>query len=305
MAHANKTRNYHIFEDYANYMMEQARRKRTSEIFQLGGHVYAFDSTTIDLCLSVFDWAKFRTHKGGIKVHTLYDVEAQVPAFIHITEAAMHDSKALCVIPYEPGSFYVFDRGYNDFKQLYKITESGSFFVVRAKKNLQYKTVKSAQELPQDVLLDAEIELIGYYPQRHYPKIMRLVRYHDAEQNRDFLFLTNAFFITSLEVAALYKNRWQVELFFKWLKQHLKIKRFWGESENAVRIQIYCAICADCSVAIIQHDMHVQMSTYEVLQILGISLLDNSDLRDLLNQANLQNVKEQSDSIGQLFIKFN
>ena len=305
LAHANKTRNYHIFEDYANYMMEQARRKRTSEIFQLGGHVYAFDSTTIDLCLSVFDWAKFRTHKGGIKVHTLYDVEAQVPAFIHITEAAMHDSKALCVIPYEPGSFYVFDRGYNDFKKLYKITESGSFFVVRAKKNLQYKTVKSAQELPQDVLLDAEIELTGYYPQRHYPKIMRLVRYHDAEQNRDFLFLTNAFFITSLEVAALYKNRWQVELFFKWLKQHLKIKRFWGESENAVRIQIYCAICACCSVAIIQHDMHVQMSTYEVLQILGISLLDNSDLRDLLNQANLQNVKEQSDSIGQLFIKFN
>ncbi len=305
LAHANKTRNYHIFEDYANYMMEQARKKRTSEIFQLGGHVYAFDSTTIDLCLSVFEWAKFRTHKGGIKVHTLYDVEAQVPAFIHITEAAMHDSKALCVIPYEPGSFYVFDRGYNDFKQLYKITESGSFFVVRAKKNLQYKAVKSAQELPQDVLLDAEIELTGYYPQRHYPKIMRLVRYHDAEQNRDFLFLTNAFFITSLEVAALYKNRWQVELFFKWLKQHLKIKRFWGESENAVRIQIYCAICAYCSVAIIQHDMHVQMSTYEVLQILGISLLDNSDLRDLLNQANLQNVKEQSDSIGQLFIKFN
>lgn len=305
LAHANKTRNYHIFEDYANYMMEQARRKRTSEIFQLGGHVYAFDSTTIDLCLSVFEWAKFRTHKGGIKVHTLYDVEAQVPAFIHITEAAMHDSKALCVIPYEPGSFYVFDRGYNDFKQLYKITESGSFFVVRAKKNLQYKAVKSAQKLPQDVLLDAEIELTGYYPQRHYPKIMRLVRYHDAEQNRDFLFLTNAFFITSLEVAALYKNRWQVELFFKWLKQHLKIKRFWGESENAVRIQIYCAICAYCSVAIIQHDMHVQMSTYEVLQILGISLLDNSDLRALLNQANLQNVKEQSDSIGQLFIKFN
>lgn len=188
LAHANKTRNYHIFEDYANYMMEQARRKRTSEIFQLGGHVYAFDSTTIDLCLSVFEWAKFRTHKGGIKVHTLYDVEAQVPAFIHITEAAMHDSKALCVIPYEPGSFYVFDRGYNDFKQLYKITESGSFFVVRAKKNLQYKAVKSAQKLPQDVLLDAEIELTGYYPQRHYPKIMRLVRYHDAEQNRTSYF---------------------------------------------------------------------------------------------------------------------
>lgn len=304
LSHANKTRNYHIFEDYANYMMEQARRKRASEIFQLGGHVYAFDSTTIDLCLSVFEWAKFRTHKGGIKVHTLYDVEAQVPAFIHITEAAMHDSKALGVIPYEPGSFYVFDRGYNDFKQLYKITELESFFVVRAKKNLQYEIVKSAQGLPQNVLLDAEIELTGYYPHRHYPKKLRLVRYHDADLNRDFLFLTNAFFITSLEVAALYKNRWQVELFFKWLKQHLRIKRFWGESENAVRIQIYCAICAYCLVAIIQHDMHIQMSTYEVLQILGVSLLDNSDLRDLLNRANLQNVKEQSDLIGQLFIKF-
>lgn len=304
LAYANNQRDYHIFEDYAYYLMEQARRKRATDIFQLGGNVYAFDSTTIDLCLSIFGWAKFRTHKGGIKVHTLYDVETQVPAFFHITEAAIHDSKAMNVIPYETGAYYVFDRGYNDFKQLYHIQEIGSFFVVRAKKNLRYKAIKWKRELPENVLSDAEIELAGLYSKQYYPKRLRLICYHDEEQNRDLMFLTNALSITAFQVAQLYKNRWQVELFFKWLKQHLKIKRFWGETENAVRIQIYCAICAYCLVAIVQHDMLLQLSTYETLQILGISLTDNSHLTDLLNRVNLQYVKEQNDPNGQLFINF-
>lgn len=304
LAYANSNRDYRIFEEYAYYLIAEARKKRATDIFQLGGNVYAFDSTTIDLCLSVFWWAKFRKHKGGIKVHTLYDVETQVPAFFHITEAAVHDSKAMSVIPYETGSYYVFDRGYNDFKQLYRIEEIGSYFVIRAKKNVQYRAVKWKRRLPENVLSDAEIELTGYYPSKYYPKRLRLVRYHDPEQNRDFMFLTNAMSLTSLQIANLYKNRWQVELFFKWLKQHLKIKKFWGASENAVRIQIYCAICAYCLVAIAQHDLKLEISTYETLQILGISLTDTTPLRELLSKTNLQNVKDQNPPNGQLFINF-
>ena len=304
LAYANSNRDYRIFEEYAYYLIAEARKKRATDIFQLGGNVYAFDSTTIDLCLSVFWWAKFRKHKGGIKVHTLYDVETQVPAFFHITEAAVHDSKVMSVIPYETGSYYVFDRGYNDFKQLYRIEEIGSYFVIRAKKNLQYRVLKWKRRMPENVLSDAEIELTGYYPSKHYPKRLRLVRYHDPEQNRDFMFLTNAMSLTSLQIANLYKNRWQVELFFNWLKQHLKIKKFWGASENAVRIQIYCAICAYCLVAIAQHDLKLEISTYETLQILGISLTDTTPLQELLSKTNLQNVKDQDPPNGQLFINF-
>ena len=304
LAYANSNRDYRIFEEYAYYLIAEARKKRATDIFQLGGNVYAFDSTTIDLCLSVFWWAKFRKHKGGIKVHTLYDVETQVPAFFHITEAAVHDSKVMSVIPYETGSYYVFDRGYNDFKQLYRIEEIGSYFVIRAKKNLQYRVLKWKRRMPENVLSDAEIELTGYYPSKYYPKRLRLVRYHDPEQNRDFMFLTNAMSLTSLQIANLYKNRWQVELFFKWLKQHLKIKKFWGASENAVRIQIYCAICAYCLVAIAQHDLKLEISTYETLQILGISLTDTTPLQELLSKTNLQNVKNQDPQNGQLFINF-
>ena len=304
LAYANSNRDYRIFEEYAYYLIAEARKKRATDIFQLGGNVYAFDSTTIDLCLSVFWWAKFRKHKGGIKVHTLYDVETQVPAFFHITEAAVHDSKVMSVIPYETGSYYVFDRGYNDFKQLYRIEEIGSYFVIRAKKNLQYRVLKWKRRMPENVLSDAEIELTGYYPSKHYPKRLRLVRYHDPEQNRDFMFLTNAMSLTSLQIANLYKNRWQVELFCKRLKQHLKIKKFWGASENAVRIQIYCAICAYCLVAIAQHDLKLEISTYETLQILGISLADTTPLQALLSKTNLQNVKDQDPPHGQLFINF-
>ena len=304
LAYANSNRDYRIFEEYAYYLIAEARKKRATDIFQLGGNVYAFDSTTIDLCLSVFWWAKFRKHKGGIKVHTLYDVETQVPAFFHITEAAVHDSKVMSVIPYETGSYYVFDRGYNDFKQLYRIEEIGSYFVIRAKKNLQYRVLKWKRRMPENVLSDAEIELTGYYPSKYYPKRLRLVRYHDPEQNREFMFLTNAMSLTYLQIANLYKNRWQVELFFKWLKQHLKIKKFWGASENAVRIQIYCAICAYCLVAIAQHDLKLEISTYETLQILGISLTDTTPLQELLSKTNLQNVKDQDPPNGQLFINF-
>ena len=293
LSRANQDRDYHIFEEYAYYLINEARQKRATEIFKLGGNIYAFDSTTIDLCLAVFWWAKFRRKKGGIKVHTLYDVETQIPAFIHITEAAVHDSKTMKEIPYESGSYYIFDRAYNNFKMLYKVHQIDAFFVVRAKKNLQYKSIKWKRRLPKNVLSDVTIELIGFYPKQYYPEQFRLVRYWDEEQKREFVFLTNAMHISALQVAELYKNRWQVELFFKWLKQHLKIKKFWGTTENAVRVQIYSAICTYCLVAIVQHDMHLDRSTYEILQILSISLTDKTLLRDLFDKTKFQNDKER------------
>ena len=301
LSRANQDRDYHIFEEYAYYLINEARQKRATEIFKLGGNIYAFDSTTIDLCLAVFWWAKFRKKKGGIKVHTLYDVETQIPAFIHITEAAVHDSKTMKEIPYESGSYYIFDRAYNNFKMLYKVHQIDAFFVVRAKKNLQYKSIKWKRRLPKNVLSDVTIELIGFYPKQYYPEQFRLVRYWDEEQKREFVFLTNAMHISALQVAELYKNRWQVELFFKWLKQHLKIKKFWGTTENAVRVQIYSAICTYCLVAIVQHDMQLDRSTYEVLQILSISLTDKTLLRDLFDKTKFQNDKERFGPNGPSF----
>lgn len=304
LARANQDRDYHIFEEYAYYLVNQAREKRTTNIFNLGGNVYAFDSTTIDLCLSVFWWAKFRKKKGGIKVHTLYDIETQIPTFFHITEASVHDSKAMKEIPYEPDSFYIFDRAYNSFKMLYKIHQIGAYFVVRAKKNLQYKTIKWKRRLPRNVLSDVTIDLIGFYPKKYYPESLRMVRYWDEEQKREFVFLTNATHISARQVAELYKNRWQVELFFKWLKQHLKIKKFWGTTENAVRIQIYAALCTYCLVAIVQHDMKLDRSTFEVLQILSLSLTDKTNLRELFSKTKFQNDKERTSLNGPNLFNF-
>ena len=297
LATANQNRDYRIFEEFAFYMMEQARQKREEKIFKLRGKVYAFDSTTIPLCLSVFWWAKFRKKKGGVKAHVLYDLEAQVPAFYHITTASVNDSKAMKEIPYETDAYYIFDRGYNNFKELFRIQRLESFFVVRAKTNLQYKYVKWKRRMPKNILTDAEIELTVYKSHKDYPENLRLVRYNDEVQNREFLFLTNAMDLTAQQIADLYKNRWQIELFFKWLKQHLKIKKFWGTTENAVRIQISAAITAYCLVAIAQHDMKLKRSTYEVLQILSISLTDKTPLRELFDKTYYNDVKEQFDTL--------
>ena len=213
LAKANENRDFRIFEDFAYHMIELARKKRAKKIFGFRGHVYAFDSTTIDLCLELVEWAKFRTTKGGVTVHTLLDVETQVPSFLLITEGKMNDVKAMDSIPYETRSYYVFDRDYNDFERLPRIDSMGCFFIIRARRNS----------------------------------------------------------MTS-RVAELYKNRWLVELFFKWLKQHLKIMKFWGTSENAVKIQIHVTIITYCLVAIVHHDMKLNRPLYEILQILGISL---------------------------------
>ena len=298
LARANQDRDYHIFEEYAYYLVGEVRKRCSTDIFQLGGNVYAFDSTTIDLCLEVFWWAKFRKKKGGIKVHTLYDVETQIPTFFHITTASTHDSKAMSEIPYETGSYYIFDRAYNKFSQLYGIHQIGAYFVVRAKKNLQYNAIKWRRKLPQNVLSDSTIELTIYKSAKDYPKPLRLVRYYDAEQGREFVFLTNATHISPLMVAELYKNRWQIELFFKWLKQHLKIKKFWGTTENAVRIQIYVAISTYLLVSIVKHDMQLERSIYEVLQILSISLTDKTHLKDLFDKTKFQYDKEPTNPNG-------
>ena len=293
LAKANEQRDYRIFEDFAYHLVAVARSKSTEKIFGFDGHVYAFDSTTIDLCLEVFEWAKFRKHKGGIKVHTLYDIEAQVPAFFHITTASTNDMKAMPEIPYEKGAYYIFDRGYNDFANLFNIEQIEATFVVRAKKNLKCKQISWKRRLPKNVLSDSIIEFTVYKSSKDYPIPLRRFVYHDEEQNREFVFLTNDFELPAIVVAELYRNRWSVELFFKWLKQHLKIKKFWGTSENAVRIQIYCAIIIYCLVVIIKHDMKLERSVYEILQIIGISLTDKTHLRDLFDKSNINNVNER------------
>ena len=273
-------------------------------MFDLKGNIYAFDSTTTDLCMSLFEWAKFRKKKGGIKVHTLFDVEAGVPTFAYITEAKVHDVKAMDAIPYEAGSYYIFDRSYNDYKRLHATHTIGATFVVRAKKNVKYKRVSWKRNLQPNVLSDSVIQVTGHNQQESYPETLRLIRYWDEENQREFIFLTNNFDLSTLEVAELYRNRWQIELFFKWLKQHLKIKHFYGTSRNAVKIQVYVAIITFCLVAIVQHDMKLTLTTYVVLQILSVSLTAKMHLRDLLDKTNFQNVKDPSDSCEPLLFNF-
>jgi hypothetical protein len=294
LSKANEQRDYHIFEDFTYRLVAEARSKCTETIFGFKGPVYAFDSTTIDLCLEIFQWAKFRKHKGGIKVHVLYDVEAHIPAFFHITSANVNDVKVMPEIPYEKEAFYIFDRGYNDFDSLYKIDLIEATFVVRAKSNLQFKQITWKRRLPKNIISDSIIKFVVYKSSKEYPIPLRRVVYYDEEQNREFVFLTNNFELSALTIAELYRNRWQIELFFKWLKQHLKIKKFWGTSENAVRIQIYCAITTYCLVAIVKYNMKLERSVYEILQIISISLTDKTHLRDLFDKSNINNVNERS-----------
>jgi hypothetical protein len=295
LAKTNENRNFKIFEEFTYYLIDIARSKLRNDNFAIKGKVYAFDSTTIDLCLNVFWWAKFRKTKGGIKLHTLYDITTQIPAFIHVTAATVNDVNAMDVIPYESQAYYIFDRGYVDYARLYKITLLSAFFVVRAKSNLQFKRLYSQYVDKSSGVQSDQIGLLkGFYVSKDYPDKLRKVKYYDQEMNRTFVFLTNNMSLSAQEIALLYKNRWQIELFFKWIKQHLKIKSFWGNTENAVRIQIYSAIITYCIVAIIAHDLEIKRSTYEILQILGISLLDKTPVKELFTNIDYNNVKELS-----------
>ena len=292
LADANTKRDYRIFEEFAYRVMAEAQKCRAVEIFKLGGKVYAFDSTTIDLCLSVFEWALFRKKKGGVKIHTLYDIETQIPTFFHITPARLHDTKAMDAIPYEENSFYIFDRAYNDFGRLFTINSVGAYFVVRGKKNNDFRPMRWKRRLPSGVLSDAIGYMDGQLTMSKYPEKIRRIIYLDSESDRKFIFFTNALDINSLKVAELYHNRWQIELFFKWLKQHLKIKKFWGETENAVRIQIYTAITTYCMIAIVQKKMSIERSIYEMLQPVSISLTETICIKDLFAKPNCNIVNE-------------
>ena len=296
LADANANRDYRIFEEFAYRVMAEARQCRATEIFKLGGKVYAFDSSTIDLCLSVFSWALFRKKKGGIKLHTLYDIETQIPTFFHITPARNHDTRAMDAIPYEENSFYIFDRAYNDFGRLFTINSVGAYFVVRGKKNNDFKPMRWKRRLPAGVLSDAIGYMAGQLTMSKYPEKIRRILYLDPESGRTFIFFTNALDISPLKVAELYHNRWQIELFFKWLKQHLKVKKFWGVSENAVRIQIYTAVTAYCMMAIVQKKMDVQRSIYEMLQLVSVSLTDTVELKTLFCKPNCNIVNEPDGS---------
>ena len=294
LAKANEVRSSKIFEEFAYHMISIARKARENDDFEIKGKVYAFDSTTIDLCLSVFWWAKFRKAKGGIKLHTLYDVTTQIPAFVHITPATVNDVNAMDYLVYEPCAYYIFDRGYVDFKRLHRITLHSAFFVIRGKINLKFKRMYSRKvNKSNGVIYDQVGKLTGFYVSQDYPDKLRRVKYFDEETERTFIFLTNNFDLTAEQVALLYKNRWMVELFFKWIKQHLKIKSFWGTTENAVRIQVYSALIAYCLVAIVGTELKINRSTYEILQVLGISLLDKTPVVELLTVIDYKDVKEQ------------
>ena len=302
LADANTKRDCRIFEEFAYRVIAEARECRATDIFKLNGHVYAFDSTTIELCLNAFKWAIYRKNqgKGGIKVHTLYDIETSIPTFFHITEARVNDMKAMDAIPYEENSFYIFDRGYNDFKRLFAIETIGAYFVVRGKKNNDFRPMKWKRRFPpgSGILSDAIGYMDGQLTMGKYPDKIRRVIYWDEENKRKFIFFTNAFAederldISPMMVAELYHNRWQIELFFKWLKQHLKIKKFWGNTENAVRIQIYSAITAYCMMAIVQKKMKIERSIYEMLQLASVSLTETLPLDKLFGKPNNNIVNE-------------
>jgi len=292
---ANEKRNCKIFEEFAYVLIVEARRSCNRNDFEIevDGNVYALDSTTIDLCLSVFWWAEFRKHKGGIKIHTLFDIKTSIPGFIHITTARVHDVNIMDLIPYEKGSFYVTDKAYTDFHRLHRIHANESFFVIRDRDNLQFKRMYSrAVDKTTGVINDQIGRLLGPKSRIEYSEKLRRIKYYDAEHDLHLVFLTNNMDLNATEIAFLYKKRWEVEMLFKWMKQHLKIKAFRGTTINAVKIQIYCAIIAYCLVALVGYKLKVGRSIYEILQILSISLLDKTPVKETLMKCDYNNVKE-------------
>jgi len=304
LSKANANRDCKIFEEFAYKMISIAQGKRITKEFVIAGRFYAFDSTTIDLCLNLFWWANFRKAKGGIKVHTLYDVVTQIPTFLHITEARVHDMNAMDEIPYEPNAYYIFDRGYFDLARFCTVNLIGSNFVIRERGHLQYEIVAGEDllECPDNILYVQTIRLTGQQTRKKYPSLLQRIIYYSTEHKKSFTYLTNSYEISAKYIALLYKNRRQVELFFKWIKQHLHVKSFWGVTENAVRIQIYTAITTYCLVAIIEHDLRLNRSTFDVLRILSMSLFDKTPIRELFERA--EPVDDMIDN-GQVQLCFN
>jgi hypothetical protein len=276
LADANSKRDWRIYADFAGILIQRAKRlyAATTLPVDLDATAYALDSTVIDLCMSMFPWAKYKSTKSAVKMHTLLNIRGDIPEFIHISDGKLADMEALDYIPIAPGTFTIMDRGYVDFARLHRFERNKAFFIVRAKKNLKCRRRYSAQpDKAAGVLCDQTIWLTTYSSARDYPDVLRRIRYCDSEQNRRFVFLTNNFELPALTVAELYRSRWRVELFFKWIKQHLRIKTFYGTDENAVKTQIWIAVTTYLLVAIMKKELCLEQSMYEILQILSVTIL--------------------------------
>ena len=279
LADANCKRDWRIYADSANILIQRAKRlyANTPLPVDLDATAYALDSTVIDLCMSMFPWAAYKSTKSAVKLHTLLNIRGDIQEFIHISDGKLADMEALDYIPIKPGTFTIMDRGYVDFARLYRFEQSKAFFIVRAKSNLNFRRRYSAQvDKTTGVLCDQMIVLTSFYPAREYPHALRRICYFDIEQNRHFVFLTNNFDLPALTIAELYRSRWRVELFFKWIKQHLRIKTFYGTDENAVKTQIWIAVSAYLLVAIMKKELRLEQSMYEILQILSITILQKT-----------------------------
>jgi len=288
LANANKMRDWRIYADFAQALIDKARPLYADEDLglDLNNTVYALDASTIDLCLSLFPWARFRSTKSAVKLHTLLDLRGNIPTFIDITDGKVHDVNVLDILLIEAGAFYIMDRGYLDFGRLFKIHQAGAFFVIRAKKNTLYKRQYShavtVEQRERGVQCDQTIVLTGLNSQNDYPQQLRRIKYHDSNTGKTFNFLTNNFTVPSQTIADLYQYRWQVELFFKWIKQHLRIKSFFGTSENAVKSQIWIAVSVYVLIAIVKKERKLEIELYTILQILSLTLSEKTPLDQLL-----------------------
>jgi hypothetical protein len=295
LSKANEKRDWQIYADFAMVLIAEAKQLYVddqSEV-ELTNEVFAVDATVIDMCLSVFSWAKFRRTKAAIKLHTQLNVKTGIPEFLYITSGNVHEVNVLDLMAFKRDGFYVLDRGYTDFKRLYRIHTSGAFFVIRAKDNLNFSRIKSdLTNKNKQVLCDQTIRLSNYYSSKDYPILLRRVKFLDTENNIVLVFLSNNFDCKPTDIAALYKHRWKIELFFKWIKQHLKIKSFWGTSANAVKTQIWIAVCTYVIVAIAKKRFGLKQTLYEILQVISINVFDKSPVENLFDKPIQQNVKE-------------
>jgi len=301
LADANEARDWRIWAELAQVLIRRARRLYAGDSLgvELSNTVYALDSTTIDLCLSVFPWARFQSTKAAVKMHTLLDLRGPIPSFIHVSDGKLHDVNVLDVLILEPGAFYVMDRGYIDYARLYTLHQAGAFFVTRAKSNLDARRLYSAlTDRATGVICDQCIAFNGRYAAQDYPEQLRRIRYRDPDSGKTLVFLTNNTVLPALTIAALYKCRWQVELFFKWVKQHLRIKRFYGTSENAVKTQIWTAVSVYVLIAIVKKELHLDASLYTLLQILSVTLFEKIPIDQAL--ADSEHTTEQLMPCNQL-----
>lgn len=292
LADANERHDWRIYADFAHVLIAVAKKLYVNDGFavDLNAAAYAFDSTTIDLCLALFPWARFRRRKGAVKLHTLIDLRGNIPCFIRISNGKMHDVRALDDLPLEPGAFYMMDRGYVDFARLHVFTQRSAFFVIRSKRNMDYaRQPYQAVDKSTGLRSDQKITLRGVKTSVQYPEALRRITYYDAETEKRFAFLTNNWTLPALTIARLYKCRWQVELFFKWIKQHLRIKAFYGTSQNAVKTQVWIAISVYVLVAIVKKELKLDRSLYEILQILSVALFEKTPIFEALSCGNYTN----------------